>query len=99
MGNSSGVWKTHGSGVQDGTQIFSPPALGRDYMYLSSAAGYLVSVRQKDGQTGFLYSLRKPMAFQPALARGNIYVGTNDGLVICLKTGSQIGRASCRERV
>ncbi len=84
------LWQleAHGSGVKDGAQVFSPPALGRDYMYLSSSAGYLVSVRQKDGHTGFAYSLSKPMAFQPALARGNLYVGTNDGLVICLKTGN-----------
>ncbi len=84
------LWRleAQGAGISEGVQVFSPPALGRDYMYLSSAAGYLVSLRQKDAQPGFAYAMRKAMAFQPALARGSVYVGTSDGLVICLKTGS-----------
>ncbi len=68
-------------------QVFSPPALGRDYMYLAGGAGHIVSVRQRDGALGFAYALKQPMAFQPVLARGNIYAGTANGLVICLKTG------------
>ena len=71
-----------------GSQIFSPPAVGRDYLYLAGAAGYLVAVRQTDGAVGFSYSLKAPMTFQPALAKGNIYAGTSDGRLICLKTGS-----------
>jgi Ca-activated chloride channel family protein len=70
-------------------QVFSPPAVGRDYMYLAGAAGYLVSVRQSDGGVGFSYALKAPMAFQPALAKGNIYAGTSDGRLICLKTGNK----------
>ncbi len=44
-------------------------------------------MRQSDGVLGFAYALKQPMAFQPVLARGNIYAGTANGLVICLKTG------------
>ena len=29
------------------------------------------------------------MTFQPALAQGNVYAGTADGRLICLKTGSK----------
>jgi Ca-activated chloride channel homolog len=72
-----------------GGQIFSPPAVGHDYMYLAGAAGYLVSVRQSDGGVGFSYAMKAPIAFQPALAKGNIYAGTSDGRLICLKTGSK----------
>lgn len=71
-----------------GGQIFSPPAVGRDYLYLAGAAGYLIAVRQSNGSVGFSYSLKAPMNFQPALAKGNIYAGTSDGRLICLKTGS-----------
>jgi outer membrane protein assembly factor BamB len=72
-----------------GTQIFSPPAVGRDYLYLAGAAGYLVSVRQSDGSVGFSYAMNAPIAFQPALAKGNVYAGTSDGRLICLKTGNK----------
>jgi Ca-activated chloride channel homolog len=72
-----------------GGQVFSPPALGRDYLYLAGASGYLVSVRQSDGGVGFSYAMKAPIAFQPALAKGNVYAGTSDGRLICLKTGNK----------
>ncbi|HXX99811.1 MAG TPA: PQQ-binding-like beta-propeller repeat protein [Candidatus Limnocylindrales bacterium] len=70
-------------------QLFSPPAVGRSYLYLAGAGGQLVSVRQSDGGVGFSYALGAPMAFQPALAKGNVYAGTTDGRLICLKTGDR----------
>ena len=72
-----------------GGQVFSPPAVGQDYLYLTGAAGYLVSVKQSDGSLGFSYAMKAPMAFQPTLAKGNVYAGTADGRLICLKTGNK----------
>ncbi len=85
------AWRAEvkGEGVNDKTQVFSPPALGHLNLYLCSAQGHLVSVRQQDGAVAFLYAFNQPMAFQPALARGNVYAGTVNGMVICLKTGDQ----------
>src|SRR5258708_6605861 len=74
-----------GAGVNNNQQVFSPPALGREYMYLSGTLGHLVSVRQKAGTPGFIYALKQPMVFQPALVNGNVYVGTAQGTGICLK--------------
>jgi Ca-activated chloride channel homolog len=78
-----------GSRSAPGDQVFSPPAVGRDYLYLAGAAGYLISVRQSDGGVGFSYAMKAPIAFQPALAKGNVYAGTSDGRLICLKTGNK----------
>jgi hypothetical protein len=78
-----------GNHAAPGGQVFSPPAVGHDYLYLAGAAGYLVSVRQSDGGVGFSYALKAPIAFQPALAKGNVYAGTSDGRLICLKTGNK----------
>jgi len=78
-----------GKSVSGRSQVFAPPALGREYMYLSGAGGHLVSVRQSDGKLGFAYSFKKPMVFQPALVDGNVYVGTGDGLLICLQTDTK----------
>ena len=84
-------WKAevNGGKVDPNMQVFSPPALGHDYIYLSSSLGHLLSVRQKDGELGFAYSFKKPMIFQPALVAGNVYVGTGDGMLICLKTNNK----------
>ena len=85
------LWQTEvvGTGSSAGGQIFSPPAVGHDYLYLAGAAGYLVSVRQSDGGVGFSYDMKTPMVFQPVLANGNVYAGTSDGRLICLKTGNK----------
>jgi outer membrane protein assembly factor BamB len=84
-------WRTEvvGSHGAPGGQVFSPPAVGRDYLYLAGALGHLVSVQQSSGAVGFSYAMKAPIAFQPALAKGNVYVGTSDGRLICLKTGNQ----------
>jgi Ca-activated chloride channel family protein len=78
-----------GSHAATGGQIFSPPSVGRDFLYLAGADGHLVSVNQSDGGVGFSYALKAPIAFQPALAKGNVYAGTSDGRLICLKTGNK----------
>jgi outer membrane protein assembly factor BamB len=84
-------WQADVVGGKSGpnSQLFSPPSMGRDYMYLAGAGGYLLSVRQSDGHIGFSYALKAPMAFQPALAKGSVYAGSADGRLICLKTGSK----------
>jgi Ca-activated chloride channel homolog len=84
------AWRAEvsGGGLAEDAQVFSPPALGEEFMYLSSALGHLMSVGQGDGRVGFMYHFAEPMVFQPALAEGGVYVGTSNGLLICLKTGS-----------
>ncbi|HEX6185036.1 MAG TPA: PQQ-binding-like beta-propeller repeat protein [Pyrinomonadaceae bacterium] len=84
------AWRAEvsGGGLAADAQVFSPPALGEEFLYLASSLGHLLSVGQKDGQPGFMYHFGEPMVFQPALAEGGVYVGTSNGLLICLKTGS-----------
>jgi outer membrane protein assembly factor BamB len=77
-----------GGGLEQDAQVFSPPALGEEFLYLASSLGHLLSVEQKGGAVGFMYHFGEPMVFQPALAEGGVYVGTSNGLLICLKTGS-----------
>jgi outer membrane protein assembly factor BamB len=85
------AWRAEvkGKDIGDDTQVFSPPALGANNLYLCSSLGHLAAVSQRDGALAFAYALKQPMAFQPALANGNIYAGTTNGLLICLKTGDR----------
>lgn len=85
------AWRAEvkGAGITADSQVFSPPAVGDLNIYLCSALGHVLSVRQRDGKVGFLYLLKQPVTFQPALAQGNIYVGTANGLLICLRTGDR----------
>jgi outer membrane protein assembly factor BamB len=84
------AWRAEvsGGGLTEDAQVFSPPSLGEEFLYLSSSLGHLLSVGQGDGRVGFMYQFADPMVFQPALAEGGVYAGTSNGLLICLKTGS-----------
>jgi len=85
------AWRAEvkGAGVLDDSQVFSPPALGQNNIYLCSAQGHLISVNQQSGDLNFIYALNQPVTFQPMLAEGNVYIGTVNGLLICLKTGDK----------
>ena len=85
-GNGEMAWQAEavGKDVTENAHVFAPPALGQTNMYLCSAAGHLVGLRQSDGHVAFAYATKAPMAFQPALAEGRLFAGTSDGRVICI---------------
>jgi outer membrane protein assembly factor BamB len=73
-----------GKDIDANSHLFSPPALGQTNMYLCSAAGHIVGLRQSDGKVDFTYATKAPIAFQPALAEGRLFAGTSDGRLICI---------------
>lgn len=85
------AWRARakGTGVTQDAQMFSPPALGQQNIYVCSTDGHVVSLSQKDGSVKFMYDLKQPMGFQPALANGNMYIGTANGMLVCLNTGDK----------
>ncbi len=78
-----------GKGVQNGGQIFLPPAIGGENLYISTTLGHLLSVRSDNGALRFNYNINHPISFQPILANGNMYVGTNDGWLVCIQLKEQ----------
>ncbi len=84
------AWESQvtGSGVDLEDQVFLPPSLGREYMYLTSLTGHALSVRQETGEVGFMYTTGRSICFQPCLAGGRMYFGTGDGGLVCIETGS-----------
>jgi Ca-activated chloride channel family protein len=79
--------EARGAGIDGDSQLFCPPALGKDCLYVSGLQGHMLCVDQKSGAVRFAYTTNLPMSFQPALAEGNLYAGTNNGMLICLRTG------------
>jgi Ca-activated chloride channel homolog len=81
-------WRAEARGqkIDGSVQLFSPPALGKKNLYICTAQGHLLAMDQSDGSLKFAYSTSLPMAFQPALWNGSMYVGTTNGLLICFKT-------------
>ncbi len=76
-----------GSGVAEAQQVFTPPSLGKKRLYLAGPTGHLLALEMATGETFFAYQTGHPIVFQPSLADGRVFVGTTDGLVICLETG------------
>jgi len=82
-------WETEaaGFGVDARQQMFLPPAMGREYIYLCSRLGHVVALDQRHGRAGLMYATGRGMSFQTCLAAGRIYAGTAQGELICLDTG------------
>lgn len=68
-------------------QVFSAPALGSKNLYLCSGDGQLVCMDQNSGEIQYMYATDQPVSFQPALAKGKIFIGTTNGEVICIENG------------
>ena len=83
------LWEAEvrGSTIDPDDQVFLPPSLGREQMYIASTVGHLVAMRPDDGKVSMMYALLRPICFQPSLACGRIYLGTGDGGLICLESG------------
>ena len=81
------LWKTTvtGNGLTNAANALTPPALGKVNLYLGSAKGHILAVKQSDGTLAFAYNVGEPLASQPILADGNLYFGTASGLLVCLK--------------
>ena len=62
--------------------------MGKRNIYLCSGQGHVLAVSQADGTVQFAYDTKQPISFQPALADGNVYVGTANGMLLCFKTES-----------
>jgi outer membrane protein assembly factor BamB len=74
-----------GNGLSSGANSLTPPALGKENLYLGSNKGHIVALKQADGSQVFSYNVGEPLASQPILAHGNIYFGTVSGYLVCLK--------------
>ena len=67
-------------------RLFLPPSFGRRRAYLTTTQGHLLSVDPESGQTAFLYEIPGTIGFQPSLAAGRVFFGTNDGVIVSLQT-------------
>jgi outer membrane protein assembly factor BamB len=74
-----------GGGLGNGANTLTPPALGQKNLYLGTAKGQVLAVSQADGALAFAYDLGQPLASQFVLADGNLYIGTANGLLVCLQ--------------
>jgi Ca-activated chloride channel family protein len=67
-----------------GGHLAAPPSPAGDSLYLATATGKVVVLDRKKGRTKDTIEIGSPMRFQPALARGRLFVGTTDGVLVSI---------------
>jgi Ca-activated chloride channel homolog len=73
--------------VLDGT--VTPPAIVNDKMFVGTTFGEVQCRSVKTGELLWSANIDEPVVFQPAVAKGRVYVSTSTGHLYCLETGDE----------
>jgi Ca-activated chloride channel family protein len=89
------IWKKHfGATERKGKadaplldSVVTPPTLVNDKIFLGTGQGDVVCLSAKTGEELWRANVGEAVEFQPAVARGRVYVSTSAGSLFCLETG------------
>ena len=65
----------------------APPAAAGGQLFLATIEGEVLQVDPEKGGVTKTYKIGSPVRSQPAIENGRIYVGTQDGKLVCINTG------------
>jgi Ca-activated chloride channel family protein len=65
----------------------TPPAIVNGKVFVASIFGEVLALSAQTGDTLWSVDVGEPVAFQPVIARGRVYVATNNGSVFSFETG------------
>lgn len=86
MESASVVWRRRYAEAE-GAQALSPPAVVGSLLVFGTVDGHLFATDIDTGMTVWSYDIGEPVAFQPIVAQGWVYVATGRGNVIGLELG------------
>jgi outer membrane protein assembly factor BamB len=86
-GNKRWSIKLQGDLEKEGGFLASPPAAAGGDIFLATLKGEVLQVDPSNAKIRKSYSVGSAVRFQPVIEGGRIYVGTQDGKVVCLETG------------
>ena len=78
--------KLEGDLENEGGFLGSPPAAAGGQIFLATLKGEVLQVAPSKGKINKTYEVGSPIRFHPAIDSGRIYVGTQDGKVVCINT-------------
>jgi Ca-activated chloride channel homolog len=67
--------------------ILTPPVLINDKIFLGTGHGGILCLSAVSGELLWQVNIGEPIAFQPAVANGRVYISTQLGNLYCLETG------------
>jgi len=79
--------KLKGDLEKHGGHLAAPPAAAGGSIFLSTLEGNVIQMEPEKGKIQTTWKVGAPIRSQPAIENGRIYVGTQNGKVICINTG------------
>jgi outer membrane protein assembly factor BamB len=79
--------RTAGEEVLDG--LLTPPAIANGKLFLGGLDGEVRCLSAWSGDQIWSVHVGEPILFQPAVAKGRVYVTTQLGSLVCLETGDE----------
>lgn len=81
--------KLEGDLAKEGGFLASPPAAAGGQLFLTTLKGEVLQVNPDNGKVLVRHNVGAPVRYQPAVEGGKIYVGTQNGKIICLDAGDK----------
>ncbi|HEC78613.1 MAG TPA: hypothetical protein ENI34_05655 [candidate division WOR-3 bacterium] len=72
-----------------GGRVFAPPAYANKKLFIGSGNGEIFCLREKDGKLLWKEKLEGAVSFQPAVAKGFVFVSCDNGLLYGIETGDK----------
>ncbi len=83
--------KTIGPALGEGEELLdsplTPPAVVNGKLVFGSVHGVVHCLSAETGEELWRVAVGEPVIFQPAVARGRVYSGTDSGTLVCFETG------------
>lgn len=80
--------KMKGDLAKQGGHLAAPPAAAGGQLFLATVEGEILQVDPEKGGVNKTYKVGSPVRSQPAIDKGRIFVGTQDGKLVCINTGN-----------
>ena len=79
--------KLKGDLAKQGGHLAAPPAAAGGQLFLTTLEGEVLQVDPDKGNVTKTYKVGSPIRSQAAIDGGRIYIGTQDGRLVCIDTG------------
>ncbi len=86
-GKTKWARKLAGDLEKQGGHLGAPPVAAGASLFMTTLSGDLLQLNPANGETTKSWKIGREMRFPPAVDRGSVFIGTQDGKVVCIKTG------------